>query len=193
VRLALRLDPQATAPHPSLGAAQLLIEHYTSPGDLILTENKNLAAEARRLRRLADTHTGAHSTQDRVVRRLPTKPAQLAIVEVETDNAADLLEQTADAAHRLAKGGFLALAVHPTRKARLGKLVRATQQLGLHYWQHIVLVDPLCLHQPDDQSRGARGRRNIHRAHADLLIFRKPAAANAAAASGAIWARVVAA
>ena len=67
----------------------------------------------------------------------------------------------------------------------LGAIVRACQQQGLQYWQHIVAVDP---RQPGRERSGGGATGDAARSlrcHRDLLVFRRPAQADAVASEAA--------
>ena len=118
------------------------------------------------------------------MRELPLQPAQLAIV----DDAAS----AAAIASSLAAGGFLVVAPRSNAADNNGRLVRALQDEGLQYWQHIVVVDAQRI---DTSTIAIRPRKavELERVHRDLLVFRQPAGAAAVAAPGSVWAEVVAA
>jgi hypothetical protein len=180
--LALWLHPHAADERLPRATIRKLIEHYTSPGDLILTDTREQAVEARRLNRRARPIDTAPAGGN--VSELPLPPARLAIVE----DAAS----AAPSASLLTAHGFLALAVAPATRLQLGTLVLALQQEGLQYWQHIVIAVA-----PHTEARTTATRPRtmveLERVHRDVLVFRQPAAAAAIAAAGSVWAEVVAA
>jgi hypothetical protein len=63
-----------------LGTARSLIEHYSEPGDLILTDDAQIASEARRLNRRADKPAERNHSHRGGVRHLPRTPVQLALI-----------------------------------------------------------------------------------------------------------------
>jgi hypothetical protein len=95
----------------------------------------------------------------------------------------------------LRPGGFLVVAPAPGADANRSdgpaSIVRAAQQSGLQYWQHVVAVTPALAdgRQPAAGSQlshmraaDQKGSRAI-RCHHDLLVFRRPALADAALAA----------
>jgi hypothetical protein len=179
--LALWLHPRATDQRLPRTTIRQLIEHYTAPGDLILTSRREHAAEARRLNRRAQPTRVAHTPAN--VRQLPPRPAQLAILERDDDAAA--------AASSLAPGGFLVLAL-PPEHADLGARIRELQADGLEYWQHIVIADPELIDTPTGDAH-AGALVVLARSHRDLLVFRQQAVAAAVTHAGEVWAEMVAA
>ncbi len=176
--LALWLHYRATDERLPRDAVRQLIEHYTEPGDLILTDTHEQATQARRLNRRARPTSTAPAAGN--VRELPQQPAQLGV-------AKDVASAAAIAAS-LAPGGFLVVDVTPP--TQLGALARELEATGLQYWQHIVLADTDQL-KPRSQQRSRQVE--LERAHRDLLVFRQPASTAVAAAAGPVWAEMVAA
>jgi len=187
LHLAAGTGPQLRAPAPPQLAAWLLpgalaaelptellrqlISHYSDRGDLVLLA-ADLGAQAlaatRRLGRRAETERPPTTAGSTGVQRLPgIDNARLALATATSPREAAAL--AARFAPKLAPGGFLALACAPPRPAgppALGEIVRASRQAApLHYWQHIVVIDPAA------PTRGGRGRRAARR-HRDLLILR---------------------
>ena len=184
--LALWLDRAAISGSLSPTTVRRLVETYTDPGDLILTDRASTAAEARSLGRLA---TVIADSGRRRVARLPLKPATLTIIEQATADRGTTLA----AAATLAMGGFLALATpglgtSPT--CPLSALVRAGREAGLQYWQHIVVVNADMI-ETRQRDGGSGGR--LARAHRDLLIFRQPTDLSARAAAAQVRRALVAA
>lgn len=188
---------RSTRPLPSELARQL-IEHYTEPGDLVLASQgaSDALRQARRLgRRALPLNTcrrnarGPSESADVIALR-PDEPAELAIVvvtpRVSERRAADLAAQLSE---RLKPGAFLVLAPDDVG-GRLGAIVRACQQQGLQYWQHVVALHPDEL-EPKPVAAEGTGRRSL-RCHRDLLIFRRPAATDALASKAAAVAEVAA-
>jgi hypothetical protein len=94
----------------------------------------------------------------------------------------------------LRPGGFLALAAAAPAAATngsdgLGAIVRTCQQSGLQYWQHVVALTPASDGRERGRSQRARPRAaqpsRAARCHHDLLVFRRPAEAEAVAAAAA--------
>ncbi len=183
--LAAWLLPGALAADPlPTELLRRLISHYSDRGDLVLLA-ADLGAQAlaatRRLGRRAETERPPTTAGSTSVRRLPgIDNARLALATATSPPEAAAL--AARFAPKLAPGGFLALACAPPRPARppaLGEIVRACQQAArLHYWQHIVVIDPAAI------TSGGCSRRAARR-HRDLLILRvsEPAQSESAAAA----------
>lgn len=180
--LAFWLQPQATGERLPRATIRQLIEHYTAPGDLVLTETLEHAAEARQLNRRAQPNRGTPTAAN--VSRLPPWSAQLAIIKDAAGGSA--------VAPSLAAGGFLVLAL-PPGQSELGALVREMQASGFQYWQHVVVADLELVDAPTARVR-PRKHVELERTHRDLLVFRQPAAtATAAAAVAVVWAEAVSA
>jgi hypothetical protein len=175
---------QQTQPHPKTAAAPLLavwavpdlgdnadvcrrlIEHYSDPGDLVLLPARQKRLAARLGRRALALEpllaAGAHSGEAaRTVAALPPPAAQLALVTLDCD-AAHTDAAAARVERLLAPGGFAVLDLSAHTQPRLGDTVARLRATGMRYWQHLIAFDP-----------GALERRP----HADLLVFRRPAAA----------------
>ena len=190
--------------------ARRAISHYTDPGDLVLAPGRRggeLLEQAARLGRRAlpldPSAAGARAASRAGARAAKT------VVALRRDQGADLV-LTPIRAHagerRLAKlaatllpllrpGGFLAVAAAaPGADTNggdgLGAIVRTCQQSGLQYWQHVVALAPAF---GDGRERGrsqgthvrAAQPRRAMRCHHDLLVFRRPAEAEAVAAAAA--------
>jgi hypothetical protein len=69
-------------------------------------------------------------------------------------------------------------------RGRLGAIVHVCQQQGLQYWQHLVVLHPGELESEPIAAEGT-GCRSL-RWHRDLLVFRRPAAADALASEAAV-------
>lgn len=182
--LAAWLVPGALAAELPTELLCRLISHYSDRGDLVLLA-ADLGAQAlaatRRLGRRAETERPPTTAGSTGVRRLPgIDNARLALATATSPREAAAL--AARFAPTLAPGGFLALACAPPRPARpaaLGEIVRACQQAPLHYWQHIVVIDPAAI------TSGGCSRRAARR-HRDLLILRVSDQAQSESAAAAI-------
>jgi len=169
--------------------ARAAILHYTDPGDLVLAPKlrggallQTAAALGRRALPLAPT-AGAGETEG-VLRLRAGAGAALVLAPIGA-RASDrqLARVAARLLPRLAPGGFLALArgTRDTRSDRLGAVVRACQENGLHYWQHVIALTPGLMDGDESAARSnaarmstARARRAVRRHH-DLLVFRRSA------------------
>ena len=194
-----------TNPLPRELACQA-ISHYTDPGDLVLAPDRRggeLLEQAARLGRRALPLEAALAQS----RTAPGTRVAQTVVALRADQGAELVLapiRTGPCERRLAAllpllrpGGFLVV----TRSARadanrsggLGSIVRAAQQSGLQYWQHIVALTPGAAgHEPPTRSHPPQmrapeqdGGRAI-RCHHDLLVFRRPAPAEAGVAAAAV-------
>jgi len=170
--------------------ARQLIAHYSEPGELVVAAPSAHEAlrGARQLgrRSLPLIPRGQRSSATAAVTALrANERADLAIAALGTP--ASTRAAAAIAARlreRLKPGGFLVLALEGTH-GPLGAIVRACQQQGLQYWQHIVAIDRRQL-ACEGTGGGAGGDavRSI-RCHRDLLVFRRPAQADAVASEAA--------
>jgi hypothetical protein len=170
--------------------ARAAILHYTDPGDLVLAPKlrggallQTAAALGRRALPLAPTAAGAAEAEGVLTLRAG-EGAALVLAPIGA-RASDL--QLARAAARLlpllAPGGFLALArgTRDTRSAGLGAVVRACQENGLHYWQHVIALTPGLTDGNESAARSNAARMTTARAgralrrHHDLLVFRRSA------------------
>lgn len=164
--------------------ARAAIRHYSDRGQLVLCRHGDLRAEAARHGRRtlplpSAVHPAAASAGNAVVPlREPEAALVLAAVRADTDERL-LARSSATLLPLLRPGGFLALAPAPRAPRGLGALVRACQQSGLQYWQHIVALAPTPTQRPERP--GETGR--LHR---DLLVFRRPPRAAAAAGKAAV-------
>jgi hypothetical protein len=167
--------------------ARQLLAHYSEPGDLVLaapSAGEALRAAQQLGRRILPLKTRARrsAASTGVTPLRASEHADLAIAVL---GAAATARRAANAAARLTErlkpGAFLALALDGAH-GPLGAVVRACQQQGLQYWQHIVALDPRQL-APE---RGGAGEaaRSLRR-HRDLLVFRRPAQAEAVAGEAA--------
>ena len=170
--------------------ARAAILHYTDPGDLVLAPKlrggallQTAAALGRRALPLAPTAAGAANAEG-VISLQGNAGAALVLAPIGA-RASD--RQLARAAARLlpllATGGFLALArgTRATRSDGLGAVVRACQENGLHYWQHVIALTPGLTDGDESAARSnaaristARAGRAVRRHH-DLLVFRRSA------------------
>jgi hypothetical protein len=185
--------------------AQRAIAHYSDRGDLVLTPRRSTALKQAatlgrralplelsvRARRAAATHETARAAHTVVALRA-NDHADLILQSI----PADAYEQqaariAAKLLPRLKPGGFLALALTAPRergRRNLGAIVRACQRSGFRYWQHVIALDPALGDGSDAKRPQGRLRRDrglatgrAVRCHHDLLVFRGPAAADAAA------------
>jgi hypothetical protein len=187
-RPALAAWPLATRGKRSLPPelAHRLIANYSEPGELVVAAPSARAAlrGARQLgrRSLPLTPRAQRSSAPAgVTAPHANEYADLAMAVLGTP--ASLRAAAAIAARpreRLKPGGFLVLALEGTH-GPLGAIVRACQQQGLQYWQHVVAIDRRQL-TCEGTGGGAGGDavRSI-RCHRDLLVFRRPAQADAVA------------
>jgi hypothetical protein len=169
--------------------ARQLIAHYSEPGDLVLaaaSAGEALRAAQQLGRRSLPLKTRARTSAaaDGVTRLRANERADLAIAAL---GAAASARAAAGAAARLTErlkpGAFLLLALDGAH-GPLGAIVRACQQQGLQYWQHIVALDPRQL--VSERGGGAtRDAARSLRCHHDLLVFRRPAQADALASEAA--------
>jgi hypothetical protein len=185
-----RLKRSSNRPLPSELVRQL-IAHYSQPGDLVLAAADALRQAERLGRRALSTNPHASAARaGRVIALRPDERAALAIAALNAGaserRAGDLAAQLSA---RLNPGAFLVLAAVDAR-GRLGAIVQACQQQGLQYWQHVVALHPGEL-EPQPVAVEGTGCRSLRR-HRDLLIFRRPAAANALASGAAAVAEVAA-
>lgn len=138
---------------------QKLIASYSSPGDHVRI-NRDHDSDAN----VVPLHRG---------------PADLLVYPLDGDP-----RPIAEAApEQLAPNGFLALVLpaNPQRDHSLGQIVAAFQAIGLRYWQHVVAVDPTAPTLRTTQTSRVGARRG--RAHRDLLVFHRAAAAATQAAA----------
>jgi Replication-relaxation len=176
-----------TDPLP-LELVRAAIAHYTDPGELVLVpklRGGELLHAAAALGRRALPLTPGAAKAEGVTPLRPQAGAALVLAPLGARPTAHRLEHvTARLLPLLRPGGFLALA----RGARsdsgaLGDVVRACQQVGLQYWQHVVALPPDISADAASGTRAqpsrARQRRNADRlairCHHDLLVFRRPA------------------
>jgi hypothetical protein len=195
--------------------ARRAISHYTDPGDLVLAPPRGAGAileQAARLGRRAlplepsasGAGTGSRAgagVPETVVPLRPGEGAALVLAQIRARAGERLLSRLAATLLPLLRpGGFLALALGPgaNRSDVLGAIVRACQESGLQYWQHVVALTPLA-----DSSEGARSQTarvsagqpssgRAARCHHDVLVFRRPAHADAVPAAAAAVERVAA-
>ncbi len=167
-----------------------LIAHYSEPGDLVLAAASAGKAPrgAQQLgRRILPLKTGARTSaaSASVTRLRANEGADLAIAALgAAASARSAASIAARLNERLKPGAFLVLALDRAH-GPLGAIVRACQQPGLLYWQHIVAIDPGQL-GPEGSRGGAAGdAAGSIRCHRDLLVFRRPAQADAAASEAA--------
>jgi hypothetical protein len=185
-----RLERSSNRPLPSELVRQL-IAHYSEPGDLVLAAADALRQAERLGRRALSTNPHASGVRaGRVIALRPDERAELAIAALNSRaserRAAD---RAAQLSARLNPSAFLVLAPVDAR-GRLGAIVHACQQQGLQYWQHVVVLHPGELKSKLVAVEGT-GCRSL-RCHHDLLIFRRPAAADALTREAAAVAEVAA-
>jgi len=170
--------------------ARQLIAHYSEPGDLVLAAPSAGEAlrGARQLgRRILPLETGARTSAPSagVTRLRANEHADLAIAAL---GGAARARRASEVAARLQKrlnpGAFLVLALDGAH-GPLGAIVRACQQQGLQYWQHIVAIDPGQLVPEGSGGSAAGDAAGSLRCHRDLLVFRRPAQADAVASEAA--------
>jgi hypothetical protein len=185
-----RLKRSSNRPLPS-ELARELIAHYSEPGDLVLAAADALRQAEGLGRRALSTNPHAPAVRAGCVTAL--RPDELAALAIAALNAHTSERRAADLAAqlsaRLNPGAFLVF-VPVDARGRLGAIVQACQQQGLQYWQHIVALQPGEL-EPQPVAVEETGCRS-HRCHHDLLIFRRPAAADALASEAAAVAEVAA-
>jgi hypothetical protein len=166
-QLAVWLDPEPSHHRLSDQLTRRLIEHYTDPGDLILTD-RDAEPIALRLRRRAQPLVPVNP-EDAPMNVVTFPCRDLATFALLQVTGRDLEPAIQALMPRLASGAFLALV--PRADARtLGRLVEACEANGLRYWQHIVVFDPAATGTADaapvDQT--AHTRR-------DVLVLRQEA------------------
>ncbi len=185
-----RLERASRAKALPCELARAAILHYTDPGDLVLAPKlrsgallQTAAALGRRALPLAPTAAGAGEAEGVITLRAGAGAA-LVLAPIGA-RASD--RQLARAAARLlpllATGGFLALArgTRATRSDGLGAVVRACQENGLHYWQHVIALTPDLTDGNESAARSNAARMSTARAgravrrHHDLLVFRRSA------------------
>jgi hypothetical protein len=185
-----RLERSSNRPLPSELVRQL-IAHYSEPGDLILAAADALP-QTRRLRRRA-LSTNPHASRVRAGRVIALRPDERAVLAIAALNARanerSAAKLAAQLSARLNPGAFLVLAPVDAH-GRLGAIVHACQQQGLQYWQHVVALQPGEL-EPQPVAVEGTGSRSLRRHH-DLLVFRRPAGADALASEAAAVAEVAA-
>ena len=195
-----RLDRTRRADPLPRELVRTAIAHYTDPGELVLVPKLRdgellQTASALGRRALALTSTGAAKT-DGVTPLRRHACAALVLAPLGARPTARRLEQvTARLLPLLRPGGFLALAQRAGSDAvGLGDVVRACQQHGFQYWQHVVALPPEITADAAGRTRAqsatARKRPKNHsravRCHHDLLVFRLPAEAIGQAATAAV-------
>ncbi len=190
--------------------ARRAISQYTDPGDLVLAPGRRggeLLEQAARLGRRAlpldpgsagaraASRTGARAAKTLVALR-PEQGADLVLTPIRAGAGERRLAKLAATLLPLLRpGGFLAVAAAaPAADTNggdgLGAIVRTCQQSGLQYWQHVVALTPAF---GDRRERGRSQRTRARaaqssratRCHHDLLVFRRPAEAEAVAAAAA--------
>ena len=175
------------------------IAHYSEPGELVLVPKlrggellQAAAALGRRALPLASTEAKAEG-----VTPLPREScAALVLAPLGARPTARRLEHvTARLLPLLKPGGFLALVQGARRDGGgLGDVVRACQQHGFQYWQHVVALPPEATADAANAARAqsasarqqAKDDRRAVRCHHDLLVFRLPAEAIGQAATAAV-------
>lgn len=174
--------------------ARATIVHYTERGDLVLAPNLRggellQAAAALGRRALPLAPSAAIAEVESVVPLRSSGRAALVLAPLGARASERRLAQVAARLLPLLRpGGFLALARgrRDERSDALGHVVRACQESGLQYWQHVVA---LALNVAAGEASGARAQparkcgrptedRRAVRCHHDLLVFRRPADAN---------------
>jgi hypothetical protein len=175
------------------------IAHYTDPGELVLVpelRGGELLRAAAALRRRALPLVSTAAKAEGVTPLRHQAGAALVLAPLGTRPTARRLEQvTARLLPLLRPGGFLALG----RGARsdggaLGDVVRACQQCGLQYWQHVVALPPDLSAdaasgtraQPSRARQRGNADRSAIRCHHDLLVFRRPTDAIEQATTAAV-------
>jgi hypothetical protein len=163
--------------------ARQLLAHYSEPGDLVLAAPS--AGEALRAapqlgrRSLPPTTRAGTSPPAGVTRLRANEHADLAIAALgAAASARGAAKIAARLTERLKPGAFLVLALEGAH-GPLGAIVRVCQQQGLQYWQHIVAIDPGQLVPEDSRGSAAGDAARSIRCHRDLLVFRRPAQADA--------------
>jgi hypothetical protein len=183
-----RLERSSNRSLPS-ELVRLLIAHYSEPGDLVLAAADALR-QAERLGRRA-LSTNPHASAIRAGRVIALRPDERVALAIAVLNARASERRAAELAAqlsaRLNPGAFLVLAPVDARGS-LGAIVHACQQQGLQYWQHVVALQPGEFEPQPVEGTGCRSLRRHH----DLLICRRPAAANALASEAAAVVEVAA-
>ena len=187
-----------TDPFPR-GLARAAILHYTDPGELVLApklrDGELLQSAAALGRRALPLAPGADSTgiAGSVIPLRADAGAALVLAPLGARANERRLERVAARLLPLLRpGGFLALArgTLATRSDGLGAAVRACQDNGLQYWQHVValraeLTDGNASTTRSKPERASAATLQARRQHHDLLVFRRPAHAEQAAACAA--------
>ena len=157
---------------------QRLIEHYSDPGNLILTQEAGRQLAARLGRRalplnplLQQPTPGNGGARDRALRRLPSPAAQLILLAPgpETNLQPERIRRL------LAPGGFLVLAPPASGRPQLGETIGRWRRSGLRYWQHLIAFDP---------NEPTRTKPHPRHGHRDLLVFHQPRVAFEVGATG---------
>jgi hypothetical protein len=173
--------------------ARAAIAHYTDPGELVIVpklrrgELLQLTSElGRRALPLAPA-----AKADGVIPLRPDAGATLVLAPLGARPSARRLERVAARLLPLLKpGGFLALARGTAAdSSALGDVVRACQERGFHYWQHVVALTPAVRIDAESAARvqpPTTRRRPGGRSHHDLLVFRRPADAIEQATTAAV-------
>jgi hypothetical protein len=177
------------------------VEHYSDPGELVLVpklRGGELLQAAAALGRRALPLASATPRAEVVTPLRRQASAALVLAPLGARPTARRLEHvTARLLPLLSPGGFLALAQGARSDGgALGDVVRACQQHGLQYWQHVVALPPDLSADaatgPRAQASRARQRGNDNRravrCHHDLLVFRRPADATEQATTAAVGA-----
>jgi hypothetical protein len=177
--------------------ARAAILHYTDPDDLVLAPKlrggallQTAAALGRRALPLAPTAAGAGDAESVLPLRAHAGAALVLAPIGARANERRLARAAARLVPLLATGGFLVLARGTrARGDALGAVVRACQENGLQYWQHVVALTPGLIDGNESAARSNAARMSTARAaralrrHHDLLVFRRPAHAGAEHAS----------
>jgi hypothetical protein len=173
--------------------ARRVIAHYSDRGDLVLTSRRRVLAQALALRRralaLSTIHTRsteATAAGSRLIALRPDERADLAVATLKTEASERRASSLAACLFPLLKpGAFLVIALE-RRQQGLGTIVRACQDTGLQYWQHVITLEPTLppAGEPQQAKRTDAAAREGLRAvccHRDLLVFRRPVPADALA------------
>jgi hypothetical protein len=177
--------------------ARAAILHYTDPGDLVLAPKlrggellQTAAALGRRALPLAPSAASAEVAESVIALRAGAGAA-LVLAPIGARASERRLERVAARLLPLLRpGGFLALArgTGATRSDALCDVVRACQDNGLQYWQHVIALRADLTDGNESGTRTKPERTSTAKAvqarrhHRDLLVFRRSAHAEQAAA-----------
>ena len=190
-----RLERKRSTNPLSRELARAAIAHYSDPGELVLVPKLRggelLQAAATLDRRALPLAPNAAKAENVTPLRRSRGEAALVLAPLGARPSARRLQRVAAALLPLLKpGGFLALArgIAASDSSGLGEIVRTCQGQGLQYWQHVIALTPAATSGEASGAQAASARkrssddRRAVRCHHDLLVFRRSAHAEQAAA-----------